>query len=309
MSVPICQHVKVDGTLCQVPPLDGQHYCHFHLEGLGRRLRMARARARREPYHLVLPILEDLNSVLVARQQVMDALNAGHIDAKHAGVLLYGLQGIASDLRSANAPRLGVYDPAIDTAPRATDYPNFEAKYDLPPDIDLGKPPEVVFPPPADTPRAASAPLDPEAAQGLERQQKYPMVTPTEVELEHLRQEDSKAYQRRLRELARAEDLRWEREQRKLVQARYMVEADGRNQATEQRMVADFQAWEEQQYGPRKPEVAESAQGEPQAAAAGEAPKKPSAADPGEPADSEAAHKEEIARSIAALEQRLRAQS
>jgi len=51
MSVKICQHVKVDGTLCRVPPLKGRHYCHFHLENLGRRLRMARARARREPYH------------------------------------------------------------------------------------------------------------------------------------------------------------------------------------------------------------------------------------------------------------------
>ena len=48
MSVKICQHVKVDGTLCQVPPLDGRHYCHFHLESHGRRMRMARARARRE---------------------------------------------------------------------------------------------------------------------------------------------------------------------------------------------------------------------------------------------------------------------
>src|SRR5271169_4993482 len=124
MSVKICQHVKVDGTLCQVQPLNGRHYCHFHLETLGRRMRMARARARREPYHLVLPILEDLNAVHVARMQVMDALTAGQLDEKRAGLLLYGLQGISSDLRSAAPPRLGVYDPAVD-APRAEDYPNF----------------------------------------------------------------------------------------------------------------------------------------------------------------------------------------
>src|SRR5271167_1977059 len=119
MSVQFCQHVKVDGTLCQVPPLNGRHYCHFHLETLGRRLRMARARARREPYHLVLPVLEDLNSVQVARQQVMDALASGQLDTKRAGQLLFGLQGAANDLRSAAPPRLRVYDPAIDTAPRA----------------------------------------------------------------------------------------------------------------------------------------------------------------------------------------------
>jgi hypothetical protein len=106
---------------------------------LGRRMNMARARARRERYHLVLPILEDLNSVEVARMQVMDALNAGHIDAKHAGVLLFGLEGIASDLRSDKAPRMSAYDPAIDTALRAEDYPDFEEKYGLPKDLDLSQ--------------------------------------------------------------------------------------------------------------------------------------------------------------------------
>src|SRR6516162_9861537 len=126
MSVRYCQHTKVDGAFCQAPPLNGRPYCRFHLEALGRRMRMARARARREPYHLVLPILEDLNAVQVARMQVMDALAAGQLDEKRAGLLLYGLQGIAGDLRSAAPPRLGVYDPAIDTAPRAADYPNFE---------------------------------------------------------------------------------------------------------------------------------------------------------------------------------------
>ncbi len=78
---------------------------------------MARARAQREPYHLVLPILEDINAVQVARMQVMDALAAGQLDEKRAGLLLYGLQGVAIDLNSATPPRLGVYDPAIDTAP------------------------------------------------------------------------------------------------------------------------------------------------------------------------------------------------
>jgi hypothetical protein len=53
----MCQHVKVDGTLCQVPPLNERHYCHFNLETLGRRLRKARSRARREDRYLVLPIL------------------------------------------------------------------------------------------------------------------------------------------------------------------------------------------------------------------------------------------------------------
>jgi hypothetical protein len=57
----------------------------------------------------------------------------------------------------------------------------------------------------------------------------------------------------------------------------------------------------------RQAELAAAAQGEQQAPAAGEAPKKPSAAEPLEEAGSEAAHKEEIARRLAALEQRLSA--
>jgi hypothetical protein len=127
------------------PPLGGRHHCHFPLETMGRRMRMARARARREPYHLVLPIPEDLNAVQVARMQIMDAQACGQLDRKLGGTLLFGLQGISKDLRSTKAPRLGVYDPAIDTAPRATDHPNFEAKFDVPKDVDLSQPPNVVF--------------------------------------------------------------------------------------------------------------------------------------------------------------------
>ena len=268
-----CHHVKVDGACCQLPPLTGRNYCQFHLENLGRRMRMARARARRQPYLLVLPILEDLNSVEVARQHVMDAMASGQLDPKVAGRLLYGLQGISCDLRSAKPPRLGVYDPAIDTAPRATEHPGFEQKHDLPPGLDLSQPPEVVFPPAAAAPAVPAAPavavspaFDPEAAQPSEREARYRKVTATEVELEHLRQEQGReALEQRLRELDRADNLRRQRDERKLVQARYLVEADQRNQATEQRMVADFRAWEEQQFGPRT-ETAE-----------GEAARKPSA--------------------------------
>ena len=116
----------------------------------------------------------------------------------------------------------------------------------------------MVFPPAAAATAVAAAPavavspaFDPEAAQPSEREARYRKVTATEVELEHLRQEGREALEQRLRELDRADNLRSQREERKLVQARYLVEADQRNQATEQRMVADFRAWEEQQYGPR----------------------------------------------------------
>ena len=225
MSVRICQHVKVDGTLCQVLPLDGRHYCHFHLETLGRRMRMARARARREPYHLILPILEDLNAVQVARMQIMDALTAGQLDRKLGGTLLFGLQGISKDLRSAKAPRLGVYDPAIDTAPRATEHPNFEEAFDLPEDIDLSKPPEVVFPPAA----ATAATVD-TSERSAYRSNPWQEVNPEDVELEEIRvAQGEEALQKRSEELEKREWKRIEQEKRKVAQARQIVEAARRN--------------------------------------------------------------------------------
>ena len=283
MSVQICQHVKVDGTLCQVPPLDGRHYCHFHLETLGRRMRMARARARREPYHLLLPILEDINAVQVARLQVMDALAAGLLEEKRAGLLLYGLQGISSDLNSAAPPRLGVYDPAIDTAPRATEAAGFEEEYGLPPDIDLGKPPEVVFPPAAEPAITQPGP-SPYRSKPFE----HDYIAPQDVELEEIyKTQGPEAYQRREKELNQEAMRQVMARQREVQWARYVVEAARRNQ---ERMLGtpEEQARNKAEVQQRYAEAMALRQAE-LATAEGEAGKKPSAADPGEPADSEAA--------------------
>lgn len=226
MSVKFCQHVKVDGTLCQVPPLNGRHYCHFHLETHGRRARMARTRARRETYYLVLPILEDLNSVEVARQHVMDALGAGLIPPKVAGQLLFGLQGIAGDLNGAHPPRLGVYDPAIDTAPRAADHPNFEEKFDLPKDLDLSQPPEVVFAAEAVQNAITKAEPSPYRSELF----RHDHVAPEDVELEEiLKKEGEDAYRKREHELNRQAMQKISDRRREVKRAQYIVEADRRN--------------------------------------------------------------------------------
>jgi len=230
MSVKFCQHVKVDGTLCQVPPLRGRHHCHFHLDSLGRRIRMARAQARREKYHLVLPVLEDLNSVQVARQQVMDALNAGLIETKHAGLLLYGLQGMASDLRSAAPPRLGVYDPAVDTAPRAEEYANFEQVYEVSPELDLSQPPEVLLAAEA-AGAAREAQATAQAERSAYRSNPWHDVQWEDVELEEiLFTQGQEAHDKRSAELQRREWKRIEREKQELAHAHQMVEAARRNE-------------------------------------------------------------------------------
>ena len=118
---------------------------------------MARERARREPHRLILPLLEDMNAVQVARMQVLDALAAGLLEEHRAGLLLYGLQQASTDLRSLTAaPSLGVYEES-DTALRAQEYPGFEAEFDLPQGIDLTLPPEVAFPAAAATATAVQA--------------------------------------------------------------------------------------------------------------------------------------------------------
>jgi hypothetical protein len=99
MSVHHCRHIKEDGAYCQGAPLRGREYCRFHLRALGQRMRMARAQARREPYHFVLPILEDLNAVQVARMHALDALAAGLITDKRAGLLSCFCNEIGSEWR------------------------------------------------------------------------------------------------------------------------------------------------------------------------------------------------------------------
>jgi len=226
MSSKTCHHVKVDGANCQLPPLTGRNYCHFHLESLGRRMRMARARARRQPFLLVLPILEDINSVHVARMQVLDALASGQIDQKRAGSLLYGLQGASTDLRSAKPPRLGVYDPAIDTAPRATEHPGFEQKHDLPPGLDLSQPPEVVFPPAAE-PAITQAWPSPYRSKPFE----HDYISPEDVELEEIfKTEGEDAYRRREHELNQQAMTQVMARKREIQRARYVVEAARRNE-------------------------------------------------------------------------------
>ena len=225
MSVQHCRHIKEDGAYCQGAPLRGREYCRFHLRALGRRMRMARAQARREPHHLVLPILEDLNAVQVARMQVLDALAAGLIENKRAGLLLYGLQQASKDLRSATAaPTLGVYDES-DTAERAEDYPGFEEEFDLPQDLDLTKPPEVVFP-------AAAAPAlkvepSPYRSKPFDRDE----ISPEDVELEEIfRTQGAEAYQRRDKELTRQAMNEVHERKRAIQRARYVVEAARRNE-------------------------------------------------------------------------------
>ena len=89
--VPECRHIKTSGGKCGSPALRGKPYCYFHS-----RLKQSVVRTSRPFFALQLPPLEDRGAIQLAIGEVVTALAAENIDAKRAGMLLYGLQ-IASN--------------------------------------------------------------------------------------------------------------------------------------------------------------------------------------------------------------------
>src|SRR5271169_7001955 len=96
MSFETCSHVKEDGVYCDSPALRGRKYCYYHLMQRGRRLRLALAQGRNEPSQLILPPLENLGSMSVALSEIVQALAAGQLDHRSAGLMLYAIQQAAT---------------------------------------------------------------------------------------------------------------------------------------------------------------------------------------------------------------------
>jgi hypothetical protein len=94
-----CQHLKINGTQCGSPALRRNRFCFFHKRFQDQRIRLAVDRKRRPAPTLILPLLEDANSIQMALQQVMRLVLHHDIDYKTAGLLLYALQTASSNLR------------------------------------------------------------------------------------------------------------------------------------------------------------------------------------------------------------------
>ena len=94
-----CQHLKINGTQCGSPALRRNRFCFFHKRFQEERIRLAVDRKRRPAPSLILPLLEDANSIQMALQQVMRLVLHHDIDYKTAGLLLYALQTASSNLR------------------------------------------------------------------------------------------------------------------------------------------------------------------------------------------------------------------
>ncbi len=142
MSFETCRHVKEDGVYCDSPALRSRKYCYYHLMQRGRRLRLALAQGRNEPSQLILPPLENLDSMRVALSEIVQALAAGQIDHRSAGLMLYAIQQAATvSLRVAQMQATFKKDaegetPADDST-RLQEYPEFERKFGIEPGVDL----------------------------------------------------------------------------------------------------------------------------------------------------------------------------
>jgi hypothetical protein len=153
--IPLCRHMRENGKPCRAAAVRKQKYCRYHLKHRGRRLKMARARARGERWRVELPPLEDLYAVQVGIQRVLDAVAGEHLERSQAWAMLYGLQQAATNLRLPqevweNSDRFGDVEEEIE-------WDTFAKEHGLPEDFDVDTPPDEAFPLPAASAEAADA--------------------------------------------------------------------------------------------------------------------------------------------------------
>jgi hypothetical protein len=106
-----CQHLKINGIQCGSPALRNERFCFFHQEQRQNHPEVMsskqKSRSRRRAIPLVLPVLEDANSIQVALMQVMQLLLSAQIEHRAAGLLLYALQTASANLaRTTFEPEL-----------------------------------------------------------------------------------------------------------------------------------------------------------------------------------------------------------
>lgn len=129
MVIKLCHHIRENGILCNAAALRDRDYCYSHLTFRGRRMRAAQQRARSSAWRLELPLLEDLNAVQISVMQVVDALIDDRIDRHRAGLILYGLQQAANNLRGKEHRASFAVSP--DTENRCLSYASFEEDFEL----------------------------------------------------------------------------------------------------------------------------------------------------------------------------------
>jgi hypothetical protein len=106
-----CQHIKVNGTQCGSPARRNEPYCHFHRENQPERVKVGGETG----VDVLMPVLEDAQSIQSVVRQVAMLILGGKIDNKQAGLMLYALQIASANLKRIEAekprPSQVVVDP------------------------------------------------------------------------------------------------------------------------------------------------------------------------------------------------------
>ena len=90
-----CQHIKVNGTQCGSPARRNEPHCHYHRENQPARVKVGGEGG----VDVLIPVLEDAQSIQSVVRQVVMLVLGGKIDNKQAGVVLYALQIASSNLK------------------------------------------------------------------------------------------------------------------------------------------------------------------------------------------------------------------
>jgi hypothetical protein len=97
VSIRRCQHIKVNGTQCGSPAMRDRSYCYFHMRWHRKGRRVNDFLQKQQI--LVLPTLEDANSIQVGLADIMRQLATKMIDHRTAGLLLYAVQIASANLK------------------------------------------------------------------------------------------------------------------------------------------------------------------------------------------------------------------
>lgn len=97
VSVRRCQHIKVNGTQCGSPALRNDKHCHFHQLWAEKQLDVNKSFPERMA--IILPTLEDANSIQVALAEVMRLLIHGLLDHRTVALLLHALRTAVINLK------------------------------------------------------------------------------------------------------------------------------------------------------------------------------------------------------------------
>jgi len=99
-----CQHIKVNGTQCGSPARRKERFCHYHRENQPERVQVADEKGQASG-EVLMPVLEDAQSIQSVVRQVAMLILGGKIDNKKAGLMLYAMQIASSNLKRIEAEK------------------------------------------------------------------------------------------------------------------------------------------------------------------------------------------------------------